>query len=128
MQWMRGRTNHSAMTRASTPKEIRMPDIHDELFAPWTPEQVAALNEWQQAGIVHPFTSSMDADGNAAEKVVLIATTDGWVREEGGPVVQTWAWPWMADPKRLAEQRAVRNRMRGHIGLPPQPERSRADA
>jgi hypothetical protein len=39
--------------------------------APWTDEQVAALNRWQQAGFVHPFTC-YDGDD-------LVATRDGWV-------------------------------------------------
>lgn len=47
----------------------------DRIHAPWTPEQVEALNQWQQAGYVHPFTCRGDHDG-ARE---LIATEDGWL-------------------------------------------------
>jgi hypothetical protein len=57
------------------------------IFAPWTPEQVKALNEYQEAGYVHPFMN----DG-----VILIATPEGWVEKEGGPVTQTWAHDFMA--------------------------------
>lgn len=62
--------------------------------APWTDDQVASLNGYQQAGFVHPFTGGR---GPGGEETVLIATKDGWVEREGGPVVQTWAHPFMAD-------------------------------
>lgn len=61
-------------------------------YAPWTPEEVANLNAWQTAGFVHPFTW-----GDAEKQVDLIATPDGWVAEEGGPVVQNWAHLFMVD-------------------------------
>lgn len=60
--------------------------------APWTTDQVNSLNAYQRYGYVHPYTSE---NGN-----VLIATKDGWVEEEDGPVVQDWAhefsldWSW----------------------------------
>jgi 8-oxo-dGTP diphosphatase len=60
--------------------------------SPWTDEQVASLNAYQNAGYVHPFTH-----GDGADKVDLIATRDGWVRQPGGRVVQTWAHDFMAD-------------------------------
>jgi len=49
--------------------------------APWTPEQVAALNEFQTAENGHPFTCG----GNRTDKYhldgqgVLVATVYGWV-------------------------------------------------
>lgn len=65
--------------------------IH-EIYAPWTDEQVKALNEYQHAGKGHPFTGPRNKDGS---ECILIATKDGWVKEKGGPVVQTWAWDFM---------------------------------
>lgn len=59
------------------------------MTAPWTEDQVESLNAYQQAGVMHPFTSA------AGE--VLVATREGWVEVAGGPVVQTWAHEWMAD-------------------------------
>jgi len=49
--------------------------------APWTPEQVAALNRYQQAHDFHPYTCGgnrkdewhLDGEG------VLVATEKGWV-------------------------------------------------
>lgn len=57
--------------------------------APWTDDQVASLNGYQNAGYVHPFTI-----GNGHN---LIATPAGWVEVEGGPVVQTWAHEFMTN-------------------------------
>jgi len=62
------------------------------VHAPWSDEQVESLNGYQKAGYVHPFTYG---DGDA--QVDLIATKDGWVAVEGGPVVQTWAHDFMTD-------------------------------
>ncbi|MFN9114681.1 MAG: hypothetical protein ACK5XN_31860 [Bacteroidota bacterium] len=56
--------------------------------APWTPHQVANLNAFQKDKKYHPFTR----DGK-----ILIATTEGWVTEEGGDVVQDWAWDIMVN-------------------------------
>ena len=43
--------------------------------APWSDRQVAALNRWQEAGFVHPFTCHDVHDGDRN----LVATPDGWV-------------------------------------------------
>lgn len=43
--------------------------------APWSDEQVAALNIWQGLGYVHEFTCPNTHDGTR----VLHATRDGWV-------------------------------------------------
>lgn len=63
-------------------------DIGPRVEAPWTQDQVNSLNEYQDAGCFHPFTH---------ESKNLIATTDGWVLEKGGPVLQTWAHQFMTD-------------------------------
>ena len=49
--------------------------------APFTPEQVEALNHWQHSGKIHPFTCG----GNRTDELhldgqgVLVATREGWV-------------------------------------------------
>ena len=59
----------------------------------WTEDEVASLNAFQKSGYYHPFTAlQRQPNGDAT---VLIATQDGWVESEGGPVVQTWAHPFM---------------------------------
>ena len=67
---------------------------HNKIFTPWTEEQVAGLNRMQTSSALHPFTGEPGPNG---EETVLIATQDGWIEREGGPVVQTWAWRWMAE-------------------------------
>jgi hypothetical protein len=71
--------------------------------APWTPHQVAALNRWQQAGDVHPFTCGgerMDpahvgyAMAHGGDYGQLVASVNGWFC----PVCsyrQTWAHKFM---------------------------------
>lgn len=59
------------------------------LKAPWTDDQVASLNAYQKADVMHPFTS---------EGEDLVATKDGWVMQNDPvEVVQDWAHEWMAD-------------------------------
>ncbi len=65
-----------------------------QMEAPWTDDQVASLNGYQASGVMHPFTGTRGPNG---EETVLIATTDGWLEREGGPVVQTWAHPFMTN-------------------------------
>lgn len=57
--------------------------------APWTDDEVESLNAYQHAGIFHQFTSTNGHD--------LIATNNGWVENIGGPIVQDWCHPFMAD-------------------------------
>ncbi len=65
----------------------------DRIDAPWSAEQVAALNAYQTGGNFHPFTGERHPDGSER---ILIATPNGWIAEVGGPIVQTWAWRFMA--------------------------------
>lgn len=58
-------------------------------YAPWTQEEVESLNGYQACGFFHEFT------GDNGE--ILIATSSGWVTQEGGPVVQEWAYTFMTD-------------------------------
>ena len=60
-----------------------------KIQSPWTEDQASSLNAYQTSGVMHPFTGP--------EGTILIATPNGWVIEDDGPVVQDWAWSWMAD-------------------------------
>jgi hypothetical protein len=52
-----------------------------QIKAPWTAEQVAALNRWQNCVYVHPFTcgSAIQAQEHRDGAAVLMATSDGWI-------------------------------------------------
>jgi hypothetical protein len=67
--------------------------------APWTDQQVAALNRWQHAGHVHAFT----CPSHHEESRILIARSDGW-HCPGCGYTQTWAHAMMT------------------LGPPPKPE------
>jgi hypothetical protein len=67
--------------------------------APWTEEQVAALNAFQQRAPFHPFTCGYRDDHYAANQGILVATTTGWVCPyRGCQYTQDWASPFMMDP------------------------------
>jgi len=62
-----------------------------KIEAPFTPDQVEALNRWQTSGPVHPFTcGNREEHGND----VLIATADGW-RCPSCDYTQPWAHDFM---------------------------------
>lgn len=92
----------------------------DEIYQPWTPEQVDALNAYQRSGAFHPFTCGRDR-GNAAHSAYaeqhdedngqLVATSEGWKC----PVCnyrQAWAHSFMADPTLLQRPAALARRRR----------------
>jgi hypothetical protein len=58
-----------------------------QVFAPWTDEQVAALQRHQADDRVHPYTCGNDHGGNR----VLIPTHDGWCCPSCD-YTQRWAW------------------------------------
>lgn len=62
------------------------------LYAPWTDDQVSALNRWQHFPLVHPFTC-----GRCDCKEPLIARTSGWYCQSCGGE-QKWALALMAEP------------------------------
>lgn len=73
----------------------------DRLFAPWTPEQVDALNDYQRDAPMHPFTCANRGIGHRwhddmSDLGMLIATENGWVCRDCA-YTQNWAHPWMAD-------------------------------
>ncbi|MER6492651.1 hypothetical protein [Streptomyces griseorubiginosus] len=67
--------------------------------APWTPEQVDALNAFQQRGGMHPFTCGGE---HTPASPTLVAYTDGWrcpqPYGESCDYRQDWAHAFMAQP------------------------------
>lgn len=63
-----------------------------KVFAPFTPEQVEALNAWQQLGYIHPFTCPSGCGP-------LVAHQIGW-RCPVCDNAQNWAHDFMADQAR----------------------------
>lgn len=80
------------------------------LKAPWTADQVDALNALQRSGAFHPFTCpGHDGRGDRT----LVATRGGWICPHC-EYTQDWAHEQMADPEMLrAHQIAMRN-LRSH--------------
>lgn len=72
--------------------------------APWTFEQVTALNEYQRRGDFHPFTCGNRDDHPmvAGDKGVLIATTRGWICPYCD-YTQDWAHEGMLNPPRRTD-------------------------
>lgn len=64
----------------------------DDSRAPWTAEEVANLNEFQNAGYMHPFTC-----GSEDCRAVLVATPEGWTCPAGCGYTQDWAHDFMAN-------------------------------
>jgi phosphoglucomutase len=81
-------------------------DESHRIDAPFSDEQVAALNHYQRQGFFHPFTCGEDdaehveyAEANRDRHVgLLVASRDGW----HCPVcqyTQTWAHRFMTQPQ-----------------------------
>lgn len=74
--------------------------MSDRITAPWTDDQIAALNSFQRAGVMHPFTCGNDGH---RMRPTLVAELDGWrCPDESCDYRQTWAHGFMADPTALA--------------------------
>jgi hypothetical protein len=71
-----------------------------KITAPWTAEQVDALNRFQRLGHFHPFTCIEAHDG--ADRT-LYATVNGW-RCPHCAYQQDWAHPMMLVPNTLEKQ------------------------
>lgn len=77
--------------------------MSETIKAPWTPEQVENLKKWQASEDVPAFTWFRHKDGTISghddegRERRLIPTQQGWISEEGGEVVQDWAWDFMLD-------------------------------
>lgn len=76
-----------------------------QVRAPWTAEQVAALNRWQANADVHPFTCGSGVRMDAAHRAFqashpdqdfgqLVATENGWACPACG-YRQAWAHDFM---------------------------------
>jgi hypothetical protein len=67
----------------------------DLIHAPWSAEQVTALNAFQHHGRMHPFTCG--ATHASGQSPVLVATNSGWVCPDPQCVYrQDWAHAFMA--------------------------------
>lgn len=67
--------------------------------APWTSEQVAALNRYQTLGVMHPFTCPRRGqDEHYSDN--LVATENGWICQFCG-YTQNWAHDFMLSPDDL---------------------------
>jgi hypothetical protein len=88
--------------------------MSDKIRPPWTSEQVAALNDYQTAGWVHPFTCPNRSNlrhrvSSITREHELVATADGWVCRVCD-YTQDWAHAFMADPE---VGKAMREQLRG---------------
>lgn len=73
----------------------------ETIHAPWTPEQVEALNRWQANPAKHPFTCGPCRDAAPfplPEQFELVATEFGWVCRHCD-YTQTTAFAVMARPE-----------------------------
>lgn len=76
----------------------RSSEVGGTVHAPFTAEQVDALNAYQNAGRMHPFTCPNRGDGLhrvTADLGALVATVDGWVCPDCD-YTQGWAHGFMA--------------------------------
>lgn len=68
--------------------------------APWTHDQIASLNAYQSAHVMHPFTCAKRGDDDhrflLGDYGVLLATADGWICIDCD-YRQDWAHTFMTD-------------------------------
>ena len=70
----------------------------EQITAPWTPDQAAKLNQFQQIGGMHPFTCGSPL--HIYHSPTLIAREDGWhCPEPACGYRQNWAHAFMANPE-----------------------------
>lgn len=80
--------------------------MSEHIVAPWTRKQVAALNEFQQSGLMHPFTCGQ-RDEHPHNAGLLVATRAGWrCPAYGCRYEQDWAHAFMADREALRRMRS----------------------
>jgi len=66
--------------------------------APFTPEQVDSLNDFQETGVMHPFMCGRDGCDSRGDELPLVAGPDGWhCLDERCGYQQDWVHAWMAD-------------------------------
>lgn len=69
----------------------------NKITAPFTDDQVEALNKYQTGTSFHPFTCCSYDDckrGSQDDQGILIASNEGWVCP-CGKWKQNWAWAFM---------------------------------
>lgn len=98
----------------------------ETIHTPWTDEQVAALNAFQRAGAMHPFTCG--ALHESGQSPVLAATSAGWVCPDVKcEYTQDWAHAFMAVSSAVAQpapaETALRDRIAALFRHPPGVER-----
>ncbi|MFF4746823.1 hypothetical protein [Streptomyces sp. NPDC001268] len=68
------------------------------ISAPWTSEQVQALNDYQERGQMHPFTCG-GGPHRLGRSPLLDAAHSGWICPDPDcDYTQDWAWDFMATP------------------------------
>ena len=87
--------------------------MSNKITAPFTDEQVDALNKYQQSGLFHPFTCCSPEKikectrASGESEGLLIATNEGWICP-CGKYKQDWAHSFMTDSKYLSENNWTR--------------------
>lgn len=76
-----------------------------QIKAPFTPEQVKGLNEYQIKGHFHNFTCGNPKHPKGTDNV-LIATGAGWTCPNCD-FTQDWAWNFMADGSMVGDSADV---------------------
>ena len=67
----------------------------ERIEAPFTPEQVMALNRFQTSGEMHPFTCG-NRDEHPDDPGILVAVSYGWICPARCDYEQSWAHDFMA--------------------------------
>lgn len=83
-------------------------------IAPWTPEQVENLNDYQTSGQFHAYTCARRNDGTHKQRRgedlgQLVATEDGWTCKDCD-YTQDWAHAQAADGTWLSAAEGRENR------------------
>jgi hypothetical protein len=79
-----------------------------KITAPFSPEQIKALNYFQWSGVFHPFTCANQGDeAHNGRQVELVATKAGWICPYCD-YTQDWAHALMADYEKIKAQVALR--------------------
>lgn len=68
--------------------------MSERLIAPWTREQVNALNRYQKGWKFHPYTCGTEEHENSVD---LVATVNGWVCPLKCGYRQNWAHAWSVE-------------------------------